>query len=166
LAGIGLGIFRVLQSLKVLYPSEAEFASNCMIIDQYGRLLQPEHEPSPPQAPEANWRRVTKATYAVVFIVLWVCWAASFYFVGMAFRNGSPEPTTTQTEPLEEHSRTVYITPIEKQRVDALQLVLWIGAPLVLIIGVILHFVAGVRLFPNTPTLSEYLNRGSSRASP
>ena len=37
LAGPGIGLFGTLQSLKVVYTSEAEFASDCMIIDQYGR---------------------------------------------------------------------------------------------------------------------------------
>jgi hypothetical protein len=37
LGGIALSLFGVLQSLKVVYLSEAEFASNCMIMDQYGR---------------------------------------------------------------------------------------------------------------------------------
>ena len=166
LAGFGIGLFGVLQSLKVVYPSESEFASNCMIIDQYGRELQPVQEPSPAQPSEPNWKRFTKATYTVVFMLLWVCGIASFYFFGTAFKNGSPEPTTTQTEPLEDHGKTVYVTPTEKQKVHALQLVSWVGIPVVLISGAILHFVVGVKLFPNTPTLSEYLNRRKDTASP
>jgi hypothetical protein len=166
LAGLGIGLFLVLQSLKVVYPSEAEFASNCMIIDQYGRRLQTEQELSPAQAPEVNWRRATKAAYTIVFMLLWVCWVASFYFFGAAIRNGSPEPTTTQTEPLEDHGKPVYVTPVENQRVHALQLVSSVGIPLVLISGVILHFVVGVKLFPNAPTVSEYLNRCKNRGLP
>lgn len=166
LAGFGIGLFGVLQSLKVVYPSEAEFASNCVIIDQYGRELQPVQEPFPAQPSEPNWKRFTKATYTVVFMLLWVCGVASFYLFGTAFKNGSPEPTATQTEPLEDHGKTVYVTPTEKQRVHVLQLVAWVGVPVVLISGAILHFVVGVKLFPNTPTLSEYLNRGKDRTSP
>ncbi len=167
LAGCGIGLFGVLQSLKVVYPSEAEFASNCMIIDQYGRELQPVQEPSSPAQPsEPNWKRFTKATYAVVFMLLWVCGVASFYLFGTAFKNGSPEPTATQTELLEDHGKTVYVTPTEKRRVHALQVVAGVGVPVVLISGAILHFVVGVKLFPNAPTLSEYLNRGKDRAPP
>jgi hypothetical protein len=166
LAGFGIGLFGVLQSLKLAYPSESEFASNCMIIDQYGRELQSAQEASPAQPPEPGWQRFTKATYAIVFIFLWVCGVASFYFFGTAFKNGSPEPTATQTEPLENHGKTVYVTPAEKQREHALQLVSWVGIPLVLVSGAILHFGVGVRLFPNTPTLSEYLNRRKDTSSP
>jgi hypothetical protein len=166
LAGLGIGLFGILQSLKVAYASEAEFASDCMIIDQYGRELEPAH--APPSAPlsEPNWKRVTKVTYTTVFMLAWVGGVASFYFFGTAFKNGSPEPTATQTEPLEDHGKTVYVTPADKRRVHALQLVSWVGVPVVLISGAILHFLAGVKLFPNTPTLSEYLNRGTNRAAP
>jgi len=166
LAGLGIGMFGILQSLKVVSASEAEFASNCMIIDQYGRELKPAHEPSPAQLGEPNWKRITKVAYTVVFMLVWVCGVASFYFFGTAFRSGSPEPTATQTEPLEDHGKTVYVTPTEKQRVHSLQLVSWVGGPLLLISGAVLHFLVGVKLLPNTPTLSEYLNRGKNRTSP
>ena len=166
LACLGIGLFGVLQSLKVVCPSEAEFASNCKIVDLYGRELEPVQESSSARPSEANWKRVTKTTYTVMFTLLWICGVASFYFFGTAFKNGSPEPTVTQTEPLEDHGKTVYVTPTEKQRVRSLQLVSWVGVPVVLIGGAVLHFVVGVKLFPNTPTLSEYLNRGNKRVAP
>lgn len=166
LAGFGIGLFGVLQSLKIVYASEAEFTSNCMVIDQYGRELKPVEEPSPRQPPEPGWKRFTKAAYIVVFVLLWICGVASFYFFGTAFKNGSPQPTATQTEPLEDHGRTVYISATEKQRVHALHLVSGVGFPVFLISGAILHFVVGVKLFSNAPTLSEYLNRGKQKVSP
>lgn len=165
LAGLGIGLFGILQSAKVVYPAEAEFASNCMIIDQYGRELEPMPEPSLAEAREANWKQVMKVIYSVAFMLVWVCGVASFYFFGTAFKNGSPEPTTTQTEPLEDHGKTVYVTPTEKQQIHVLQLVSWIGFPAVLICGAVLHFLLGVKLFPNAPTLPEYLNRGKNTPS-
>jgi hypothetical protein len=86
----------------------------------------------------------------------------AFYSFGTAFKNGSPEPTITRTERLENHGKTVYVTPSEKQRIHLLQLVSGIGFPVVLLGGAILHFVVGVKLFQNTPTLAEYLNRGKN----
>jgi hypothetical protein len=166
LAGLGIGLFGILQSLKVLYAAEAEFTSNCMIIDQYGRELEPVNEPSLVQLSEPSWMRVTKLTYTVTFMVVWVCGVGSFYCFGTAFKNGSPEPTATQTEPLEDHGKTVYVTPSEKERVHVLQLVSWVGVPLVLITGAVLHFLVGVKLFPNTPTLAEYMNRDKNNPSP
>lgn len=165
LAGLGIGLFNILRSLKVVYAAESEFTSNCMIIDQYGRELEPA-KPSPVQLSEPGWMRVTKVTYTVVFMLVWVCGVASFYFFGTAFKNGSPEPTATQTEPLEDHGKTVYVTPSEKGRMHVLQLVLWVGIPLVLVTGAVLHFLVGVKLFPNTPTLPEYMNRHENNPSP
>jgi hypothetical protein len=166
LAGLGIGLFSILQSLKVAYAAEAEFTSNCMIIDQYGRELEPVNEPSSVQRSDPSWMRVTKVTYTVVFMLVWVCGVASFYFFGTAFKNGSPEPTATQTESLEDHGKTVYVTPSEKQRVHVLQLVSGVGVPLLLITGAILHFLVGVKLFSNTPTLAEYMNRDKNNPSP
>lgn len=166
LAGIGIGLFGILQSLKIVYAAEAEFVSNCILIDQYGREIELAHEPSIPVEPrEANWKRVTKAMYSVVFILVWACGVASFYFFGTAFKNGSPEPTISQSEPLEDHGKTVYLTPTEKQRVNVLQLATWISFPVVLLGGAALHFIAGVKLIPNTPTLADYLNRGKNTTS-
>lgn len=166
MAGLGIGMFGILQSLKVVYASEAEFASDCMIIDQYGRELEPTHAPSSAQLSEPNWKRVVKVIFTIVFMLVWGSGVASFYLLGTAMRNGSPEPTTTQTQLLEDHGKTVYVTPVENRRVHALQLVTWVGVPVVLISGAILHFLAGVKLLPNTPTLSEYLNRGTNRMAP
>ena len=165
LAGLGIGIFGILQSLKVVYPAEAEFISNCMIIDQYGRELEPKREPSSTEPREDSWKRVTKTVYSVVFVLVWVCGVASFYLLGTAFKSGSPEPTATQTEPLENHGKTVYVTPTEKERVHLVQLFSWVGFPVVILGGAGLHFVAGVKLFPNAPTLAEYLNRGKNTPS-
>jgi hypothetical protein len=166
LAGLGIGLFSVLQSLKVVYASEAEFASDCMVIDQYGRELEPAHASSSGQLSEPKWKRVTKVIYSIVFMLLWVSGVASFYFFGTAFKSGSPEPTVTQTEPLKDHGKTVYVSRTDEQRVQALQLVSGVGFPVLIISGAILHFLAGVKLFPNTPTLSEYLNRGTNKAAP
>jgi uncharacterized membrane protein YbhN (UPF0104 family) len=166
LAGLGIGLFGVLQSLKVVYPSEAEFASHCMVIDQYGRELEPMVEPPPVQATEPKWKRVAKAIFTAAFMLVWVSGVASFYFFGTAFKNGSPEPTASQTEPLEDHGKTVYVTPEEKQRVHAFQLTSWIGFPIVFLGGAVLHFLMGVKLFPNTPTLPEYLSRSKQTPTP
>lgn len=165
LAGLGIGLFGILQSLKVVYSAEAEFISHCMTIDQYGRELEPVHEASPTESNEPTWKRAAKGTYTAVFIVAWVCGVASFYFFGTAFKNGSSEPTATQTEPLEDHGKTAYVTQAEKQRIHALQRVSWVGVPTVLVGGVVLHFLVGVKLFPNTPTLAEYLNRDKKISS-
>jgi hypothetical protein len=155
LAGRGIGLFGILQSLKVAYASEAEFASDCMIIDQYGRELEPARAPASALLSEPNWKRVTKATYSTVFMLLWVCGVASFYFFGTAFKNGSPVPTITQTEPLKDHGKTVYVTPTDKRRVHALQLVSGVGFPVLIVSAAIFHFLVGVNPLNKAMTKSR-----------
>jgi hypothetical protein len=147
LGGLGIGIFGILQTLKVVDASQVEFVSHCMVIDQYGRELEPAAATAPPQITGPAWKRTAKVVYSVVFILVWVAGVASFYFSGTAFKNGSPQPTATQTQPLTDHGKTVYVTPAEKQRLDELQLAMWIGIPFILVGGAVLHFLLGVKVF-------------------
>jgi len=96
LAGFGIGVFGILQSLKVVHGAEAEFVSNCMIVDQYGGESAPIGESTSfEESREASWKRAAKAMYAVIFLMVWIGGVASFYFFGMSFKNGSPERTTS-----------------------------------------------------------------------
>ena len=72
LAGFGIGLFNVLQSLKIIASSEAEFASNCMIIDQYGRELEPVHEPAATELTEQSRKRVAKFIFTALFMLVWI----------------------------------------------------------------------------------------------
>jgi hypothetical protein len=67
-----------------------------------------------------------------------------------------------QTEPLDNNGKTVFVTPSEKQRVDLLKMVFRVGTPSILLGAVVLHFLVGVKLFSETPTLREYLDRKRS----
>jgi hypothetical protein len=100
-----------------------------------------------------------------VFLLVWTASVASFFFFGSAFRRGSAMQTATRTEPLTSHRKTVYVTRAEKQQIDYTQLGSRIGIPFVLVGAVVLHFVVGVKLFPNAPTLSEYRAERSRRLS-
>ncbi len=158
-AGAGIGIFGILSSLKLVYLSEAEFLLHCRTIDQYGQEIPLLSELPEPKLTEARWQKVTRGTYSVFFILLWIAGVLSFYVRGSAFKNGSPVPTATQTQPLTDHRNTVYVTPAEKQRIDLLQMVSWVGFPSLILGGFFLHFIVGVKLFPNAPTLAEYLRK-------
>ena len=143
---------------QVACAAEADFSSNCMIIDQYGGELEPVNEYSSVQLYEPSWKRVTTVMYTAVFTLMWVCGVASFYFFGTAFKNGSSEPTATQTEAPRRPWQNSVRAP-ERQRVHVLQLVSWVSVPAILITGAVLHLLVGEKLFPNTPTLAEFLNR-------
>jgi hypothetical protein len=163
LAGLGIGAFGVLGALKIVESSEAEFLLRCRAIDQYGREIQRASELAEPKIAEADWKRIVRGIYTVSFIIVWVAGVASFYYFGTSFRNGSPVPTATQTEPLTDHGKTVYVPHAVKSQIDLLQMISWVGIPLVIVGGLILHFVVGVRLFEGTPTLSEYWTKKDRR---
>lgn len=162
-AGLGIGVFGILTSLRIVYASEADFLLNCRIIDEFGREIEPTPETLEPKESEPRWKKMTRGIYTGAFLLVWTLGVASFFFFGKAFRHGSPMPTATQSEPLTDHGNTVFISHAEKQRIDHFQLASWVGVPLVLVGGVILHFVVGVKLFPNAPTFSEYFSEKTRR---
>ena len=78
-------------------------------------------------------------------------------------RNGSPTPTATKTEPLRNHGTVVYIPKSDKALIDFLDNVMAIGIPSVILGGLFLNFVVGVKIFDNVPTLKEWRrNRAKS----
>jgi hypothetical protein len=156
-AGLGIGVFGILTSLRIVYASEVDFLLNCRIIDEYGREIERTSETPEPGEREPRWKKITRGIYSGAFLLMWTLSVASFFFFGKAFRHGSPMPTATQSEPLTDSGKTVFVTRLEKQRIEDLQWGSWVGIPIVLVGGIILHFLVGVKLFPNAPTLSEYL---------
>jgi hypothetical protein len=159
LAGLGIGAFGILSSLRIVYPSEAEFLANCRAIDQYGREIDRASELPEPRNVEPDWKKVARGVFNAAFVLVWIAGVASFLAFGNSYKNGSETPTATQTEPLTDHGRTVYITRSEKWRIHHLQRAEWLGIPLIFVTGATLHFLVGVKLVPNVPTLQEYLAR-------
>ncbi|MGB7308131.1 MAG: hypothetical protein WBC67_03605 [Candidatus Acidiferrales bacterium] len=169
LAGIGIAVFGVLGALNVVGFSKAEFLKECQ---------QPGTSASSTTAPrivapmgtgaaEPSWKRIVRAAFMVFFFLVWLDGVASFYFFGVAFRDGSPAATATKTEPRVDHGQIVFVASSQKALVDGLQTVMSIGMPVVFVLGFIVHFVGGVKLLPNAPTFSEWrANRyGVSRPS-
>lgn len=159
LAGFGIGTFNVLRALRLVHGSEAEFLADCR---DPGRQIEQASPIEPTEPTEPKWHRVARATFGLLFILVWLEFVAFFYYSGVAFRHGSPIPTPTQTEPVTNRGKTVYITHDQKILYDKLELFSTIGIPSIILVGLPLHFLVGVKLFPNTPTLREYLARKSS----
>ncbi len=155
LAGFGIGFFNVLQALRLVHPSEAAFLADCH--EPSSQIEQAtQSEPTDPR-----WHRVVRGTYGLLFLLVWLGFVAFFYYSGAAFRDGSPVPTPTQTEAVTEHGKTVYITRDQKTFSDRLELFAFVGIPSVIVGGLLLHFLVGVKLYPNAPTLRELLARKS-----
>lgn len=158
LAGANIGMFSILGALKLVYGSEVDFLLHCTAVNQYGQEFPLLSEIPKPKLIEAAWKKVARGIYFVAFLLVWIAGVVSFYLTGLALKSGSPVPTATQTEPLANHGKTMYITPAEKQRIDRLQMVSWMAIPVVLS-GLALHFLAGVKLFGDAPTLPEYFKK-------
>ncbi len=120
LAGLGMGMFAILTSLGVVNLSEADFLLNCRTIDEYGREID-HTSVLPPIDIDPGWKKFARGTYSVIFVLVWFCGVASFFFFGNAVRHGSPVPTATQSEPVEDHGRTGFVTRDEKRRIEWLQ---------------------------------------------
>jgi hypothetical protein len=90
----------------------------------------------------------------VLFVVAWLDFMAFFYVSGQAFQHGSRTPTTTQTEPMQEHGTIVYVTPDEKTQVELLEQG-QVGIPVAIGLALFAHFVLGVKIISNLPTRTE-----------
>jgi hypothetical protein len=166
LAGFGIGAFGVLQSLRLVQSSEAAFLADCHepnIEPVQGKQTAPVEQTEPAEASEPQWHRVVRGAYTLAFLAVWIGFIAFFYYSGAVHRDGSPVPTPTQTEPVTEHGKTVYLRHDQKVLREKLQLFAFIGMPSVIVTGPFLHFVLGVKLYANRPTLAERWARRSSR---
>jgi uncharacterized membrane protein HdeD (DUF308 family) len=151
LAGFGIGAINFLQALRLVQTSDADFCVCC------GEPNSEVPEVGQRGSTEPSWHRVVRATYSAMFLIVWLGFVAFFYYSGATFRDGSAVPTNTKTEPVTEHGKTVYVTRAEKALSDKLEVFAFVGIPSVMIGGFVLHFLVGIKLFPNTPTLPEYL---------
>jgi hypothetical protein len=118
-------------------------------VDEYGRTIEPGPPTEPAVMSEPGWKRAARGGFTIVFMLVWIAGVAAFYVFGSAYKNGSPEPTVTHTEPLNQQGKIRYVTAAQKKQVDVLHAIMWAGIPCVLLIGAVLHFGLGVKLFPD-----------------
>ena len=152
-AGGGIILFGILSSLRVVFRSESEFQSYCG--DQ--RLKKP--EPERPSSTEASWKKAVRIAFSLYFFAVWIASVSFFWKFNTVFRDGTPEPTPERTKTLTDHGKTVYITPEEWSIVSILERSMLLGIPSALLLGALIHFVVGVKLFPNAPTLAERMKK-------
>ncbi len=137
LAVVGIGVYSVLQALRIVHTSEKAFRAEC---GDQTQLAEPERPPEP------RWKAIIRYAFITAFILVWLETVTSFYVFDSTFRAGSPAITVSQTEPLTNRGRIVYITPAEKQQVDFLQTVMMIGIPSSIALAFFLLLVLKVRL--------------------
>jgi hypothetical protein len=158
LAGIGIGVFGVLRALNVVGFSKDEFLKDCQTqgTGAPNTVAPSIVAPGSTGTIEPSWKRVMRTAFMVFFFFIWLDGVASFYFFGLAFRDGSPAPTATKTEPLVDHGEVVFVPRDQKALVDGMQKIMSIGIPAIFVLGFIVHFAVGVKLVPNAPTFREW----------
>lgn len=150
LAGFGIGAFNILTTLKLVRSSEAQMRADCS-----DALAEPKQQPKG-ESLEPRWHRIARGIFSCLFLLVWLEGVAFFYYHGKVFSSGSSTPTATQSDPISDHGNTVYITHAQKVQLDRMETMMFTGVPAILVSGLVLHFLVGVKLFPNTPTLAEW----------
>jgi len=141
LAALGMIAFNSLTSLRFVRIAQADFEMDCRPPSALATA-------APPTPATPTWKRMTRAAFAVVFMLVWLDGLASFYFQAKSIREGSPFPNGPYTEPVREHGHVVYVTSDQRRLNDLLQATSSVGIPIVIATAFALHFLAGVRLFP------------------
>lgn len=136
LAAFGLGLFMVLNILRITHLSEKVFREECG--DQ---ALQPQ----PEVPPEPRWKVITKFVFMAAFLAVWLEAVTFFYVNDRALRAASPTPTVERSAPMNNRGKTVYVTPAEKRLIDQLQGFMFIGIPAAIATAFFLQFVLKVR---------------------
>lgn len=140
--GGGVVTFVILGALNLVQQSEEGFAAHC------GEQKIAEPAPTSPGVPPVPfWKRTLGTVLLLYFLAVWIASVGFFWKFNSAFRHGSPQPTATQTERLTNHGEMVYITREERHQVNLLQMAMMIGIPSIFVIGGIVRFVFGPKIF-------------------
>lgn len=136
LAVLGIAVFSVLKVLRIAHVSEKAFQEEC---GEQASDARPERPLEP------RWKVITKYVFAVAFIAIWLEGVTFFYVYDRTFRSGAPTPTAERTVAFTNKGVTVYVTPAEKDLVDQLRKVMFIGFPAAIVTGLFLQFVLKIR---------------------
>lgn len=140
----GMCLFNSLAILRLAYMSEEDFLDDCgPATSETVRSMIPT---------EPTWNRAVRGAFMVGFMACWLAGVTSIYIYGKAEKSGSSLPTVERTERLEEHGRIFYVSTGEKHLFDELRGAESLGIPVVLVAGLLIHFVLGVQLFPDAST--------------
>jgi hypothetical protein len=145
LAGAGIVLFNALAALRILYLSQAAFDRDCVAAASGAAVDERLSDPL--------WARVVRVGFTTVFLAVWLGGVSFFFLHGRAMRDGATAPTGQHSEPLTDHGQTVYISRAEHRRLTFLEGCMTRGVPVVMVLGAVIHFLLGVKLVPNVPTL-------------
>jgi hypothetical protein len=140
LAAGGIGLFNVLQCLRLVRASQVDFLADC---GHAGALA----EIDAARSTLSRWKTIVATVYGIAFFAIWLDFLAFFYAYGVSVRDGSSVPTGGQTQQIVDHGQVVFIAANQKALVDGLESVAMIGMPVVILFGFVLAFALKIPVF-------------------
>jgi hypothetical protein len=98
-----------------------------------------------PVAP--RWHRTVGALFLLTFVLVWLEAVGCFVFFLTLSRRGSPVPTPEFAASVVNHGQVFYIAVWQKQLYDLLLTAMKIGIPGIMLTGLFLHHLVGVKIF-------------------
>jgi hypothetical protein len=139
-AGIGIGLFSILNILQLVHRTETGFRADCAD----GAMIDAKSdEPSEP-----GWKRFLGAVFYVLFLVVWLEGVTAMYVTQSVYSAGTADPNEEMSVAMTEKGRTVYVTAADKHLSDVLMTGMMFGFPSMIAIGAFLQFVLKIRLNP------------------
>ena len=96
---------------------------------------------------EPRWHRTARVLFTVAFFAVWFEAVGCFLFFAHLARGGSPVPTPELTAPIVNHSHVFYVAASQKRLYDALLTTMGVGIPGIMVTGLVLHHLVGVKIF-------------------
>jgi hypothetical protein len=96
--------------------------------------------------PENRWKEILRGIHNFALLLVLLTSISLVYCLGFLLKTGSSSPTPNQTQPLNLYG-TVYVTPIEQLWFNGLRSFSVIGFLVVVVGGLFLQNVAGIKLY-------------------
>jgi hypothetical protein len=138
LAGVGIGVFFVLNVLRLVRLAEQDF-----IADSLGEAVADEAPPTEPR-----WKAVVRSIFYGAFLLVWLQGVTAIYLFSSTFEAGSVQPTAERTAPLVNHGVTRFVTAAKENLVDQMLAVMMEAIPSAIAAAFFIQLVLRVRLSP------------------
>jgi uncharacterized protein YbjT (DUF2867 family) len=138
LACVGIGVFYVLSTLRLVRMAEQDFIADCRDEEVA--------DDAPP--PDPRWKAVVRVVFYAAFLAVWLQGVTAIYLFSSTFEAGSPQATADRSAPLVNHGVTRYVTAAEKELVDQMLAAMMIGIPSAIAAAFFIQFVLRIRLSP------------------
>jgi hypothetical protein len=149
LAPAGIVLFDVLFLFGMTETSKTQFLQHC-IAETSTETAQRSNYSQPTPAPQpSRWENLARILYRTVYLIMCVIWVARLDLVAIAHRHGALQPTADQPAPVQLDGHAVYLAHYQQILLDHLPRIGIGFLMLLLLVGYLLNYFAGLNLFPN-----------------